>query len=211
MSDEESSVDRSSESGRQTKVERLIATYDLDDVADKLERYWTGDGVERRSLRDLAELFNRRVLRSAMVAAGLDPFDGEAANTYRLLTADDVSRGERTDVKRRLEREGIDVDQLRADFVSHQAIHTYLRRVRGAALDEDDDEPVETAIGVIQRLTARSQAVSASTVEGLVDKGEVTLGDHTITAQVQVTCQDCNAQYDLVQFLRRGRCECPQQ
>ena len=208
MGDDGTSTDEASGSRQRTKVERLIEQHGLDDMGEELERYWSGTGVERRSLRALGDHFNEQMLRSAMSAAGLNPLDGEAANVYRLLTDDDVTSGERTDVKRQLEREGVDVEQLRTDFVSHQAIHTYLRSVRGVSLEDDGEAPVAKATDVVRQLNARTQAVSESTVESLVSKGEVTIGEHTVTSRVQVTCQDCNSQYDLVRFLRRGRCEC---
>jgi hypothetical protein len=75
-----------------------------------------------------------------MSEAGLNPLDGEAANTYRLLTSDDVTSGERTKVERHLNRAGIDVEQLRSDLVSHQAVHTYLTKHRGVSLSSESQK-----------------------------------------------------------------------
>ena len=109
------------------KVERVVRKYDLGDLGRELERRWTGEGRERQSLRDLSHYFNRQVLESAMDEAGVMTLQGELENIYELLTGDDVTEGARTQARNRLEREEIDADDLQDDFVSHYAMHTYLR------------------------------------------------------------------------------------
>jgi hypothetical protein len=113
--------------GTETKVGRLIDGYDLGpEYGAELEAAWTDDGVERKSLRDLAEEFNRKLLAAAMSGAGMSTLDGEVDNIFRLLTEDDVTAGTRTDARSRLERNGIDVDQLERDFVTYQAIRLFV-------------------------------------------------------------------------------------
>jgi hypothetical protein len=191
------------------KVRRVIDEYELDGAGDDLERYWLGDGVDRRSLRDLADYLNRRLVRAAMTDAGLNPLDGEAANTYRLLTDDDVTSGERTRVERHLNRADVDVDRLCDDFVSHQAVHTYLTKHRGVSLSSDSQErPKEKAINTIRRLNSRSKAVSEKTVESLRNRSELTVGTYRITVDTRIVCRDCNTQYDLTEFIQTGHCDC---
>lgn len=187
----------------------MIEDYGLDGTGEELEQYWLGEGVERRSLRDLADFLNRRMVRAAMTDAGINLLDGEAANTYRLLTDDEVTSGERTKVERKLGREGVDVERLRSDFVSHQAIHTYLTDYLGVSLDsETRDSSVEKGIDTIQRLNSRSKAVSEKTVRSLLNQGAVSIGTPTVTVETRIVCRDCNRQYELVEFLERGHCDC---
>ncbi len=62
-----------------------------------------------------------------------------------MLTDDDVSSGARTKAVHRLERTGVDVERLEADFVSHRAMRTYLTAWRGAAYQRlSDDEKSNT-------------------------------------------------------------------
>lgn len=191
------------------KVQRVLGKYGLEEAGEELERYWLGEGVDRRSLRDLADYLNRRILREAMTEAGLNPLDGEAANTYRLLTDDDVTSGERTKVERHLNRAGIDVEQLRTDLVSHQAVHTYLTKHRGVSLSSESQEsPKEKALGTIRRLNSRSKAVSEKTVDSLRNQNEVTIGTYRITIDTRIVCRDCNTQYDLTEFIQTGHCNC---
>lgn len=201
--------ERPEDDAPRSKVGRVIREYGLDGMGDRLERAWQGEGTERTSLRDLATTFNERVLESVMADAGLDPVDGEVENAYRLLTDDEASSGARTRVARRLEREDVDVDRLRKDFVSHQAIHTYLTEVRGVDHDAGEErDPVQRGIDTVQRLVGRLRSVTETTIGDLERADHVSIGEFDVVANVQVTCRDCGASYDVVTFLRRGSCEC---
>lgn len=192
--------------GRQSKVGRLIEAHDLDGWSERLARQWTD---ERVSLRDLADQFNRRVLRAVMMDAGLNPTNSEVASTYSLLTDDEVSSGEAIRVEKRLRRAGIDVDELGRDFVSHQAIHTYLTKHRGVSLPENDSETqVQKTIETIQRLKSRVQAVAESSLENLVNTDRLTLGSFSVLVDIRVYCSDCGEQYELTELLTEGGCQC---
>ena len=53
---------------------------------------------------------------------------------------------------RRLERASVDVDQLEIDFVSRQAVHTYLTAVHGVTDTADESDPIEREATNIRRL-----------------------------------------------------------
>ena len=59
--------------------------------------------------------------------ANVQSLDGEIEDTYRLSTDDEVSSAESIRVQRRLERDGVDVDALENDFITYQAIWSYLK------------------------------------------------------------------------------------
>ena len=193
-----------------TKVRRVIDAYSLEGVGEELAARWTGDGYERESLRSLADRFNKRVLAASMESAGLSPLDGEVDNTYRLLTDDDVSAGMRTQARRRLEREGVDPEPLTDDFVSHQAIHTYL------TTDREVDPPGEPSTAdrldddreTIQRLQGRLEAVSEDTIDRLDSADGLSIGAFSVLVDVQVVCEDCGGQYEIGELLAAGGCQC---
>lgn len=194
---------------KQPKVARLIDEYELEGLGEELEQRWRGTSGERESLRDLADAFNRRLLQRALERAGRSPLEGEVDNFYRLLSADDVSAGERTRARRELEGEGIDVDSLTTDFVSHQAIHTYLREWREASSPEPDDEQkVEKDANTIRKMRNRLQAVTERTVENLGNTDRISLGSFTVFVDVRVTCSDCNSTYSVDDLLSNGGCNC---
>jgi hypothetical protein len=203
-----SDSDTSNDAGRRGKVLKLIDRHGLDGIGDRLEQCWTAEGDERMSLRDLADEFNRALLRSAMTDAGMQPLAGEVDNAYRLLTGDDVSTADRTRTERRLGREGVDVDRLRQEFVTYQATRTFLQDHRGASYDADGSSGPDSEKERIQRLRGRLQSVTDSKLEQLARSGDVELGDYRTLVEVNVLCEDCGAQYDVESLLDRGGCDC---
>ncbi len=192
-----------------TKVRRVIDDYGLDGLGDELAARWVGDGYDRESLRSLADRFNKRVLAASMETAGLSPLDGEVENTYRLLTDEEVSAGMRTQVSRRLERDGLDPDALQSDFVSHQAIHTYLTRDREIEPPEADErDRLEADRETIQRLRSRLEAVTENTVGRLDATDRLDVGTFSVLVDLQVVCADCGTTYEIGELFEQGGCDC---
>lgn len=191
-----------------TKVARLIEKYGFDGLGSELERRWTRRDGERDSLRTLAALFNRRLLGQAMEDAGADPLEGEVENVYRLLTDEDVTSGTRTETETRLRQQGIDVDELRDDFVTYQAIRTYLREIRGAEYSREETDSVETARSAFERIMGRTTAVVEQKLQSLASANKLTLGTPRVRTTVSVYCEDCETQYDVTTLLGRGGCDC---
>jgi hypothetical protein len=197
-------------SSPRTKVERLLSAYDLGaSYGADLEAAWTGTDGERRSLRDLAVEFNRRLLATAMEEAGMSTIDGEVDNLFRVLTTDEVTAGTRSEARSRLERNGVDVDQLERDFVSYQAIRSYLRDVREADYEEPDvADRLERTAESVGRLRSRLTSVTESNLEQLRANDEVTLGEFQLFTSVDVLCEECGSQYGVAELLERGGCDC---
>lgn len=193
--------------GRRSKVARLIEEYDLEGLGAEMEHLWT-DADDRRSLRDLATYFNRELLAAALAEADVQPLDGEVENTHRLLTDEDVASADRTRARRRLERDGVDVDALLDDFVTYQAVRTYLKSHRDAEYAPDRPDPLEREAANVQRLRGRVDSVTEGTLAQLRDSGALTLGEFRTLVDVRVVCEDCDSRYDVVELLEEGGCEC---
>lgn len=194
--------------GRQLKLVRLIEEYDLQTLGAELERRWTGADEERSSLRDLADYVNQQLLAAAMAEADMQPLDGEIENVYQLLTGDDVSGGERTRTRRRLEREGVDVDALLDDFVTYQSVRTYLTKHRDAEYSPRDRDPTADGAENIKRLRGRTATVTESRLERLRKSDDLTLGAFRTLIDITILCEDCGGQYEVVELLERGGCDC---
>lgn len=196
---------------RQTKVERIIKSYGLDGLGEELEHHWLGEEGDRVSLRELADYFNCQVLEAAIEQAGEQPIEGEIENHYRLLTTDDVTASARTQAETRLTRYGVDVETVKRDFVSHQAIHTYLTEIRGASLSSTESSP-ETAITnrreTILRLRNRLVAVAERSLDSLRRAGHLSLGEFDIMVGITVYCNDCGTSADITDLFDHGGCDC---
>jgi hypothetical protein len=200
---------RTDGSGRRGKVERLLEEYELAELGNALERAWTAtDPDERASLRDLATRFNERLLEAVLRDAGDAVLEGEIENTYHLLAGDPVSSGDRRRAERRLERQGIDIDALRSDFVSYQAIRTYLKEHRGAEQETDEVNRRQKAVETVRRLRTRLVTVAEDRLESLQSAGEISLGESRIILDLRVVCEDCGTQQSFTTLIEEGGCEC---
>lgn len=184
------------------KVERVIATHGLDDMGETLARLWTRE-EDRYSLRELADYLNQALLRSTMESAGMRPLEGEVENTYRLLTDADVSSGSRRQAERVLEREGVDVEAVRRDFVSHQSVHTYLREHRGVEQEsgESPEDRRSKAKDTIERLRSRTEAVTANLLDGIADDDGVPVEDLDVVVNIRVLDRSTGEAYDIDELI----------
>jgi len=193
--------------GRRSKVARLIDEYDLQGLGAEFEQQWTAE-EDRKSLRELAREFNWRVIEQALQEANIKYLDGEIKNTYRLLTDDEVSSAESTRVKRRLERDGVDVDTLENNFVTYQAIRNYLKDHRGAEYTPNETDPLEREVTNVQKLRGRMATVTEGRLKQLRASDELSLGEFRTLADIRVVCEDCNTQFNVLNLLNRGGCNC---
>lgn len=193
--------------GRRSKVARLIDEYDLQGLGAELEQSWTAE-ENRKSLRELASYFNRQLLQRTLDEANVHCLDGELENTYRLLTDDEISSAESTRVERRLERDGVGVDKLKSDFVTYQAIRSYLKNHRGAEYTPAETDPLEREATNVQKLRGRMVSVTEGKLEQFRDNDELTLGEFRTLVDIRVVCEDCNTQFDILELLDRGGCNC---
>ena len=193
------------------KVARLIDTHDLDGLGAELEAKWTAPDDQRLSLRDLAELFNKRLLEAVMDEAEVPVLEYDLDSLYHDLTADEVSAGVRTDARNRLERHGVDVERLDRSFVSYQAIRSYLTDWRGAEYETlGDDEKIQRDLESIQRLVNRTRTVTVDRIETLRDTDRIDAEAFEVVLSLQVLCQACGQQYSIDEFLEGGGCDCAQ-
>jgi Rad3-related DNA helicase len=198
--------------GRQPKVVRIIEEYDLPNLGGEVEDRWTSPDPENRaSLRQLAREINLRLLESALSDTAEQPLDGEVENLYHLLTDDDVSSKARTQARAQIEQYGVDVEQLVDDFVSRQAVHTYLTSHRDVSSPQSDTSPAERRtdrLQSVQRLRSRLESVTRSVLTKLRAADNLTLGEFSVVVAVRIHCADCGARIPVRTLLESGSCDC---
>lgn len=191
------------------KVRRSAARYGLEGLDAELVDRWVGE-EESASLRELEEYVNTALVRAALEGSPEGVIEGEAANYYRLLTEDDTSEGTRVEARRRLERRGIDPDDLVASFVSHQTIHTHLRKCLEVSYDRETDpaERVENARTFLQGTQRRTERITAGTLEQLRDGDALDLAEFTVFLDTMVSCDDCGRVLPVSDVFEHGGCPC---
>jgi len=191
-----------SDGGRpRSKVARVIAEYDQEGLGEELAERWLATGERGMSLRELASYCNEQLLEAALERNGMNTFGVDNETLYEQLTDSDVS-GTRTSVERRLERNGIDIDALRDDFVTHQAIHTYLREYRGVEQPEPSDEERRTKlVERVQKLQDRSTAVTTDAIESLQRAELAPQGEFDVVVDIQVIYSESGEQHNVFDLL----------
>lgn len=196
--------------GCDCKIGRVIESYELSGIDGELARDRRGDTGPPASLRDLAERFNREVLRQAVEDAGGMPIDVEVTNVYRLLIDDDVSRGRRIRVRKRLEGLGVDLEAVERAFVSHPTMGAHLSDCLGVERPAADGDRTERVKERVFKLESRGEAVIRNALAGLASSDHVAAGDLTVTMDARVTCETCGVHAPAGEFVDRRGCDCPQ-
>ena len=194
---------------RQTKVARLLETYNLDGVGAELETAWTAD-ENRRSLRELADYLNKKLLCRRLDETDRQFIDDEIDLIYRVLQDEESDHADRARIRRRLERAGVDVETLRSDFVTYQAVRTYLKNDRGAEYTRDGPGALERESENLEQLRGRIAAVTNGKIERLRDSGDLTLGEFHVLVNTRVVCEDCGSHKTVSELLGAGGCDCPE-
>lgn len=118
-----------------------------------------------------------------------------------------MSGGEQTRTQRHLERAGLDVDALQEDFVTYQAVRTYLITERQAEYHHDAPTPQDEAQN-IQQLRGRTVTVTESKLAQLRKRDDLTIGEFRTLVDITVICEDCDQQYEVTNLLETGSCAC---
>lgn len=191
------------------KVKRVIEKYEISGAGDELEAQWTADGAERTSLRNLAAQLNRRILRASLREAGVDATEEDANSIYRQLSGDNVLESTRNQVRRRLKEDGVPIESVESDFVSHQSVYNYLTDVRGVRQERpENDDQVQKVNERIQRLRGRLEAVTDRELTTLSNTERITVGEFDVLSSIRIICRTCGADYSVAELLEKGGCNC---
>lgn len=194
---------------QQMKVEHVMKEYDLPELKAELEARWSAPDGERDSLRDLARYVNEGILEAALDRAGVNAIAGEVENYYRLLADEEVSAGRRAEARSTLEQHDIDVNAVEKDFVSHQAVHTFLTERAGVSYEGiSAADRLRNAREAMARLEGRVQSVAERNVEELAGADHLEVGNVSVLVSLDVVCNDCGERYDFEALLEAGGFDC---
>lgn len=188
-----------------SKVQAVIEKYDIS--LDLVSR-WNGNEEERLSLRELATELNKRILEAVLESNDVMATQRDIEQIYEAL-AGEQSKAEAVQKRRDLERQGVAVDELESDFVTHQSVHSYLTEVEGETYSQrDPQEQLRSAVESINRLENRTKAVSESVIERFAKMDAVTVGDTEVYVEARVYCSDCGRELRVTELLENGGCGC---
>lgn len=176
--------------GPKKKIVRVAEEYGLEGIGEEMAQKWVDPNTEdRHTLEDLRDLFNKRVLKTAMKQAGVEIVPGEIEYTYEYLFDESVAPSEKEDTRRRLEEKGVDVEKVQDDFIgSPQTIHNYLRQVEEVELNPDTDDKTEKekTLTHINSLERRYETIVDNILSRLIKKDEIPESEYIIDVDCTV-------------------------
>lgn len=197
------------------KVGRSVDTYGLEGLdADLARRRHESDA----SLRDLADYTNRRILAAALDAAAVDLSDtlygavddDDAVGVLYDTLADDDTPAERVArVRTRLTQQGVDIEAVQSDWVTHTTMRTHLNDCLAVDTSREAGITLDDGRNTIEWARNRCANVVEQTLERLRNAGLLTTGSLELSVAIQVTCTDCGASYRPGQLLAERACDCP--
>lgn len=185
------------------KVSRIGREYHIPNLDQELiRRRDHGD-----SLRDLAAYLNKEILAEALGSAAREVI-GDADSIYDVLHGDDVNRSRKAELRSKLLRNDVDIDEVESDFVSHQTVRNHLHDCREIDTSRESTADIEGARKTIEWAQARSEGVIEQTLERLRSADEISERPTEVTQSVRIACSACGSTYRIEAFLEQRGCDC---
>jgi hypothetical protein len=183
----------------------MAEKYGIEDY--DFEELWTGS--ESMSLRDIADQFNIKIVKGALANAG-EPEDEQPQYLYRVLTGEIGTEETRTVQERRLQKKGIDTEELKDDFVSYSAVRRYLTEYLGAYKDTSPSksEAIDNLRSAANKLESRCRNVILDHVTRLDERGIFSITDPALIIDFKLYCQECGKELRLAEFIKQRECDC---
>ncbi|WP_181684845.1 rod-determining factor RdfA [Halorhabdus salina] len=192
------------------KVGRVAERYDLIALdADVQDRHDAG-----ASLRELATVVNKQMLRTAVERAGGDAStlvsseQGVDALFDVLNGGEETTETERVRVKTRLEQAGVDIETVTDDWISHATIKNHLNDCLSVDTSREPSITESDAINTVEWARARSENVVAETIQRLQNAGLLEIDAPATSVTVRITCEDCGRSYSVRDLLDAEGCAC---
>lgn len=172
------------------KVERIASEYELEDVDSWLTAEWQ----DEVSVRQLATELNKDIIEVELSTANVSQVKWSRERVHKALRTDELSNAEEIEVQNELDRDGIDVERLSSDLVSHQTVYRHLTQCLGVSKSKrtDPEKRREQAKDTVFALQRRTESVTETTVETLQSAGVTHLGDVEVLTDIRVVCNDCD-------------------
>lgn len=199
------------------KVGRSLKRYSLTELNERLIECRS---LQKKSLRDLSGFINQRLLESAIEDTSLDILNGDGdlygamdredavATIYHALCDDEVSAERRARVETRLRQAGVDLEEVKDNWVTHTTVRRHLNDCLDLDTSSNNELTPGGAISTIEWTHSRCTAISQRTLERLKSVGELESGNLDISVHIQVTCSECGITYRPHELVERGKCDC---
>lgn len=187
------------------KVTRVASDYHIPDIDERLLRQRDREG----SLRELAKYFNKQVLSQALDSATREII-GDADHIYEVLAGVESNRSKKAELRSKLSQNGVDIESVEDDFVSHQTVRNHLHDCLEIDTGRQSTADIDGGRKTIEWAQARSEGVIEQTLERLRSAEEISNVPTEVTQSVRVGCGACGRTFPIAEFLDNQGCDCQQ-
>ena len=195
---EDRAANQTEYSNKGHKLLRIIRKYDLVGYGEEIAKKYTKSGAHRKSLRDLEEEINTKILDHAT--------RGEPQITHEEYQ-DCVERlrsDERELTKKKLDDLGVDGAEILDDMMTYETVRGYLMHHQNTIADLKKTKPDDEA-QIVENLEYRAVMVVTEALERQYDRGNLPAALEVET-NIQADCPECGAAIDVTQYLRLKTC-----
>ncbi|MFB6108352.1 MAG: rod-determining factor RdfA [Haloplanus sp.] len=192
------------------KVDTLVQRHGLTvpdpgygSVDEFLVARWTGsDGRSAEGYKSLTEWFNKRLLKRRYEAAGRDAVSVHLDRDYEVIVGEaDVDRDE---LAADLATDGLDVDDLREEFVSWSTMRHHLKGCLDAE-KETRSATTDWETESVAMARERTEEKARSVLSSLASKARLPNADRAeVEVQVKLTCPECSVRVPFEEAVDRG-------
>ena len=199
------------EGGRPLKVPRVLKKYNIEAFGDKMGEMWARD-TDRYSVRELEVKLNAKSIASACQRAGEAIDEVTAEDYYRKIATEESEGYIQEQTIKKLDKIGVDIDELRNDFVSYHSVYTYLQKRNvepGGQPDANNpEELVETTQKRVQEYREEQSERVDEQLKQLTHTDQFPDESPETHVAIKVTCPHCGRILPIQRYLQQQGCGC---
>ena len=195
---EDRAANQTKYSNKGNKLQRIIRKYNMVGYGDEIARKYTKSGTNRKSLRDLEEEINTKILDRATRDAPHMTSD-EYEDCVARLHSDD-----RQLTEKRLDDLGVNGAEILDDMMTYETIRGYLMHHQNTIADLKRAKPEDT-VRLVEKLRNRALMVVMDALERQHDRGNLPAAP-TVEITIRADCPECGAEIPVAKYLRLKTC-----
>lgn len=195
---EDRAVNQTEYSNTGRKLQRVIRKYDMVGYGEEIAKEYTKSGKHRKSLRELEEEINTKIL---------DRATRDAPHITREEYEDCISRlcsDERTLTEKKLDNLELNGSEILGDMLTHETVRGYLMHHQNTVADVERANPDDEA-QLVENLEHRAVMVITDALERQYDRGNLP-ADPEVEINIQADCPKCGATIGVTEYLRLKTC-----
>ena len=195
---EDRAANQTEYSNKGHKLQRIIEKYDMVGYGEEIAKQYTKSGKHRKSLRDLEEEINAKILDHATRDAPQITYEDYEDCVDRLCSND------RKLTKKKLDDLGVNGSEILSDMLTYETVRGYLMHHQNTVADLERANPDDDA-QIVENMEYRAMMVVTDALERQYDRGNLPAAPE-IEINIQADCPECGATIGVTEYLRLKTC-----